>query len=44
MPHSIVKNERDERLWKEAKRLAEKQGKGGRWAYVMEIYQGLKKG
>jgi len=44
MPTNVVKNKMDEKLWAEAKRLAEKQGFGHNYAYIMSIYQNLKKG
>lgn len=44
MPASAVKTDRDERLWREAKKQAAKQGKGSDYAYVMGIFQRMRKG
>ena len=44
MPSNVIKTEEDERLWKKAKRLAEQQGQGGNYAYIMSIFMKLKKG
>lgn len=42
MPANIVKTKSDERRWEEAKRQAQKQGKGSDYAYVMGIFQRMK--
>lgn len=39
MPVNVVKNPEQERLWAKAKRLAEKQGRGKDYAYVMGIFK-----
>lgn len=43
MPVGAVKTRRDERLWEEAKRIAAEEGKGGNYAYIMGIYERMKK-
>lgn len=42
MPTNVVKTERDERLWAEAKAQAESQGRAEDWAYVMGIFQRMR--
>ena len=42
MPSNVVKTERQEKLWDEAKHDAESRKKGkpeNYWAYVMAVYQ-----
>lgn len=39
MPASVVKTKRDERLWKQAKKLAAERGLGDNYAYIMGIYK-----
>ena len=39
---ACVKTEKDEKLWSEARELADKQGQDENWAYVMKIFQSLK--
>lgn len=43
MPSNIVKTERDERLWKKAKKIAADAGKAENYAYVNGVYQRMKK-
>lgn len=39
MPASVVKDPEDERLWRKAKAIAEKQGRSKDYAYIMGIFQ-----
>jgi hypothetical protein len=39
----VVKSERDERLWHQAKVIAAKEGHAGEYDYIMGIYQRMKK-
>jgi hypothetical protein len=43
MPVGVVKTERDEKKWEQAKEIVAKQGKAGSWGLVMRIYQQLSK-
>lgn len=42
MPANVVKTQRDEHLWKEAKKQAKKQGRTGDYQYIMGIFQRMK--
>jgi hypothetical protein len=42
MPANVVKTSKDEKLWKKAKKQAEKEGQADNWAYIMAIYQKMK--
>jgi hypothetical protein len=42
MPTNVVKTPRDEHLWDKAKKIAEKAGRGGDYAYIMGIYKKMK--
>lgn len=44
MPHGAVKTKRDEHLWDTAKKAAASQGRAGDYAYIMGIYQRMKRG
>ncbi len=43
MPVNVVKNEEDERHWQQVKTLAAQQGHKDDWAYVMGIYQKMRR-
>jgi len=46
MPNNVVKTKKQEKLWKKAEKIAEKQGQKENYAYIMGIYKkmgGLKK-
>jgi len=42
MPTNLVKTESDERLWRQAKALAAKNGHKENWGYIVSIYQTMK--
>lgn len=42
MPTNLVKTEHDEKLWRQAKALAAKNGHKENWGYVVSIYQSMK--
>lgn len=42
MPVGVVKTPKDEELWQKAKEIAEKEGQGKNWAYIMGIYERMK--
>jgi len=42
MPTNLVKTESDERLWRQAKALAAKNGHKENWGYIVSIYQTIK--
>lgn len=44
MPASMVKTKRDEKRWADAKARAAEEGHAGNWAYVVSIYQQMRKG
>lgn len=39
MPNNLVSTKRQERLWAQAERIAEDEGKGGNYAYITGIYK-----
>ena len=43
MPTNVVKTKSDEAAWERAKIQAEKQGQAGNYAYIMSIYQQMRK-
>jgi hypothetical protein len=42
MPANVVKGKRQERLWRDAKRLAAQEGRGGDWKYIMGIFKRMR--
>lgn len=44
MPRGVVRTKQDEKDWAIAKRRAAEAGHKNNWAYVMRIYQRIKKG
>ena len=42
MPANAVHGKREERLWKEAKAVAEKEGKAKDYAYIMGIFERMR--
>lgn len=43
MPTSVVKTPEDEKHWEQAKQAAEKESQSGNYAYIMGVYQRIKK-
>jgi len=43
MPSNVVKTERDERLWRQAKQMAAKEGRAKDYKYIMGIFMRMKK-
>lgn len=41
-PSGLVRTPREERLWKEAKRAAEREGRGGDYAYITGIFKRMR--
>ncbi len=44
MPRGIVRTKQDEKDWSTAKRRAAEEGKSKNYAYIMAIYNRIKKG
>ena len=42
MPTNLVRTEADEARWEKAKAQAAAEGKAGKWAYVVSIFENMK--
>ena len=42
MPTNLVRTEADEARWEKAKAQAATEGKAGKWAYVVSIFENMK--